>query len=819
MPMLLTSAELSRRTNFYIGFFVITSATLMLELIQTRILSVIAWYHLAFFVISMAMFGLTAGAVWVYRSGERFNEKTLSYDLSYFSMAFGVTVVLCFAVQMILVPIVGKTVTLIWTWVVLAVCISIPFFFSGVIASIALTRSPFPIGHVYGVDLLGAAVGCLGTLLFLTYTDGPSAVLWVGAIAAGGALFFCRSNIGNTPDRIPPLDSFLGYRKTICFVLALCAVVNGFTDRGLQPLIVKGEFEFPGSFIFKEWNSFSRVVVYPEKKERPQIFGTKMPLDGWIINQRNLNIDGGAATTAYSFTGNLKDVDFLRYDVTNLAYFLPDRKRAGIIGVGAGRDVLSAALFGLKDITGVEINPIIVRLVTREPGFVDFTNLTTLPGTKFVLDEGRSWFARTEEFFDIIQMTLVDTWAATGAGAFTLSENGLYTVEAWKIFLGRLTPKGVFTVSRWYNPEDPNETGRLVSLAAATLMEMGINEPRRHIFLATQKALATLVLSRSPFSSSDLDALQNAAVNYGHQVLVSPNTEPSSKILYNIVSATDLKGLNRYTANLEFDLTPPTDDRPFFFNQLPLYHPIQALVFAIHDAGSAVHGGIREGNLVATATLIMLFLISLILVLAIIVIPLRSAVRDAGVKLVSGGTLYFVLIGIGFMMVEIALLQRMSVYLGHPIYSLSVLLFTLILATGIGSLVSQRLQLDSRTKFIFWAALTGSYIATLPFWLPQVFVTFNSAKLFTRALFCVATVAPAGLLMGFGFPNGIRLISLVDRNPTPWFWGINGAAGVLASIVAVATSIALGITATLIAGAICYLLLIPISLIFIAKFR
>jgi hypothetical protein len=202
----------------------------------------------------------------------------------------------------------------------------------------------------------------------------------------------------------------------------------------------------------------------------------------------------------------------------------------------------------------------------------------------------------------------------------------------------------------------------------------------------------------------------------------------------------------------------------------------------------------------------------LVLVMATIVIPLRPAIKDVGIKLAISGTLYFLFIGIGFMMVEIGLLQRTSVFLGHPIYSLSVLLFTLILATGIGSLLSDRLKLDTRFSFALWATMTAGYIIVLPLWLSNVFPAFESATLLARAGLCVVTIAPAGVLMGFAFPTGMRLISSVDRKPTPWFWGINGAAGVLASIVAVACSIAFGISITLLVGGFFYLLLIPAAM-------
>ena len=800
---------------FYAGVFLVSGSTLMLEIIQTRILSVVVWYHLAFFVISLAMFGLTAGAVWVYLKQDRFTAKTLSYDLSYFSALFAVASAICLAVQMTLAPIITRLAATVWIWTELALCVAVPFFYSGVVISLALTRSPFRIGRVYGVDLLGAAMGCLGALLLLNLTDGPSAVLWVATLVTGGALFFSASEIGTLPEPTPSLHSWLQNRYWIFFFLLTCALINPHIEHGLQPIAVKGKFEFPSSHLFSQWNPFSRVVVGQLKRGIPQMWGPSPKLfhEPWSVFQTELNIDGDAATYAYRFTGNLNDVGFLKYDITNLAYFLPERERVLVIGVGAGRDILSAALFGRKQITGVEINPIFVQLLTREADFIDFNKVGTLPGLRLVVDEGRSWLARSQESFDLIQMSLVDTWAATGAGAFTLSENGLYTVDAWKIFLSRLTPRGVLTVSRWYDPSVPDETGRLISLATAAVMEMGVAEPSRHLFLASQGAVATLVLSKSPLSESDVETLERAAAEYQHEILLSPHRAPRSTTLSRIIGATDRKSLDAYTSSLAFDLTPPTDDRPFFFNQLPLFRPLQAIALAQGVLATGPDGGgVRQGNLVATISLLVLFFISLILVVAAIVVPLRPALKDVGRVVTIQGTLYFALIGAGFMMVEIGLLQRMSVFLGHPVYSLSVLLFSLILTTGMGSFLSEKLTLDGRAGIATWATLTGAYLLFLPFVLSELFTAFNHATLSVRIAICIVAITPAGLLLGFGFPTGMRLIAAIDSRPTPWFWGINGAAGVLASISAVALSLALGITATLTAGALCYFLLIPVAL-------
>ena len=453
----------------------------------------------------------------------------------------------------------------------------------------------------------------------------------------------------------------------------------------------------------------------------------------------------------------------------------------------------------MRDVTGVEINPIIIDLLNSR--FSDYTAIATLDGVKFEVDEARSWFARTPRFFDVIQMSLIDTWAATGAGAFTLTENGLYTVEAWQRFLGRLNPDGLFTVSRWYASGEVNETGRLVSLGVATLLANGAAEPRRHLFLAARGNVATLIVTKSPLSPAALGALKDAAKANEFPILLSPDTVAPSAMLERIVSATDRSTLDQATTGFYLDLTPPTDARPFFFNQLGFLTLFDANVFS-HFTDT----GVVAGNLVATLTLAMLILISVVFVGAAIIVPLQSTVREAGWQLAVVGTVYFGLIGIGFMMVEIALLQRMSVFLGHPTYALSVVLFSLILWTGFGSLASERVRLAGAGALISWSFASASYLFALAYWLPPLLVDLDGAAFSVRAGLCVLVLAPAGFLMGFGFPTGMRLVSAINTSPTPWFWGINGAASVLAAGVAVVTSIAFSIDTTLRIGAACYLL-------------
>ncbi|HUZ68056.1 MAG TPA: hypothetical protein VMU56_10385 [Beijerinckiaceae bacterium] len=786
---------------FYAGVFVMTAATLMLQIIETRIISVTSWYYLAFFIISIAMFGLTAGAVWVYLRREKFSPVYLNHVLAQSSLYFALSTLLTLLIQMTLVTSSAVSLTSLFAWTELAIGLAVPFFFSGVIVSLALTRSPYPIGIVYGVDLVGAALGCIGVLAVLDIASGPTAILWIGALGAVAAWLFAAAGSATTPAGAPRGFSVLRYRAPLFLGILVLALGNPLTNRGIYPSYVKDGIESPKSFAFEGWNSFSRVTVGHSSEGPPAMWGPSPHMPHYTVSQRWMTLDGSAGTSMYKFSGAIEDASFLRYDITNIAYHLPSLVAGAVIGVGGGRDILSARLFGVKSIVGVEINPILVDLLTRR--FSDYTAIGKLPDVTFAVDEARSWFARTDRSFDIIQMSLIDTWAATGAGAYTMAENGLYTVEAWRIFLRRLNPNGVFTVSRWYAPGDVNETGRMVSLAVATLLDMGIKDPQSHLFLASGGNIATIVVSKSAFSPEALAALRKTVADNGFTILLSPGETSASPLLQNIADAPDRASLLAATDKSYLDLTPSYDARPFFFNQLRFDR-----LFGSRPLSADLGAGVYAGNLVATLTLAMLVLISAVLVVATIVLPLRSAVKDTGWTLAVGGTSYFLLIGVGFMMTEISLVQRMSIFLGDPVYALSIVLFSLILATGIGALVSEKFQLNSGLRLFGWAVATAAYLIALPFWMPPLLLQLDSEQLLTRAGFAVLVLAPAGFLMGFGFPTGMRLVSGIDRRPMPWFWGVNGAGGVLAASVAVFTSMAFSIDTSLQIGGLCYLLLL-----------
>jgi hypothetical protein len=610
------------------------------------------------------------------------------------------------------------------------------------------------------------------------------------------------------------------WRQPSAVVIALLALAlfNALSPIGFSPIMAKDTLDFRGRFgQYEKWNTYSRIRV-----TRPHI----MPVDLWGASTQLphgisapvaiISIDDlYDATHIYHYDGTLDSISFLQYDIVNLAYRLPGIHKSAVIGLGGGQDILSAHLFRVDDITGIELNPIIVDLNTRDPFYSHFSNLTTLPNLKLHVDDARSWFAASHDKFDLVQMTVIDSFAATGAGAFSLSENGCYTLEGWRAFLKTVNNDGIFTVSRWYAPGNINESGRLIGLATAALLDSGIKDARPHLYVANTHNLATVVLSKAPFTAEQLRILHNAAQDGGFAEMVSPERLPETPLLRQIVESHDLASLNRVLDSTYLDLTVPTDSRPFFFNQLRIFD-IRSFIIALPTMKNHIGSGVWMGNLLASTVLLMILFITIIAVIATILAPLRSAARECPRPLALAGSLYFSFIGMGFMLAEIALIQYFSVYLGHPTYSLGVCLFSLILASGLGSLSSDWLKLNTRGKLLLWSSMVVAYLAVMQHVLPSIFQATTDRERMVRIGISLGAIMPLGFLLGFAFPTGMRLVSAIDTQPTPWFWGINGATGVLASVLGVIFSMSFGINVTMLIAASCYLLVIPASFALLA---
>ena len=763
------------------------------------------------------MFGLTMGALKIYQSPEEEQRKHYGLIARKHALAFGFYILVGLIAQLFIPLISSNALKTFATLPIAALATGIAYYHAGIAITISLTRAPFPVGKTYGIDLLGAGLGCIGALCLMETVDTPSAILFLSGIAFVSALLF---PVSDTDKQEVTLGNHTIKLKKIALTFCVATFTIGALNVAspspfLYPLWVKNKIIPMSKIDYEGWNSISRVTVMNEvKKAQPYLWGPSPKLPTGInVTGKYIVIDGDAGTPITKFDGDFSKHKYLEYDVTNVAYNLPNIKKSVVIGVGGGRDLLSAKYFGVEEVTALDVNPVQIKLLKDHPVYREYANLYSLPGVTIKNEEARSWFRQNTGKIDLVQMSLIDTWAATGAGAFALSENGLYTVEAWSIFMNDLNEHGVFTVSRW-SADMMDDTGRALSVAMATLFNQGIDNVHKHIVMINSARIATLIISKAPFTEEQLAALKKTAVEKEYKILLMPGYPTKEGILQELIIAKSLDELNTISDKQFFDVSPSTDMRPFFFNQARITKPwaiIKMVLFPERDGHEIFHGQAK-----ATFNLYTIIIFSILMVAFVIVVPLLKTVKDKNSTFIKAGTLYFMLIGLGFMFMEISLLQAFGVFLGHPIYGLSVVLFSLIIAAGVGSLVSEKLPLNTLSRQITWCLITCGYGILLSCILRDIFYTYAEVDIITRVLISVALIAPAGMLMGFGFPTGLSLTEKFDTRATAWFWGINGATGVLGSSLAIAFNIALGIDKTLIVASACYALLI-ISFVTLAR--
>ncbi len=772
---------------FYLGLSLICASTLMYEVVLTRMLSVLCWYYLAFVSISMAMFGMTAGALAVQLCPGWFKPSEISSRLAQAAFAMAVSMPLALVI-MLAVPLdISLAVETLFSFLLFSAVIAVPFFFSGVVVCLSLTRTPFPIGRVYFADLAGAGAGCLASVLLLKLIDAPSGIFVISALLFLGAA--CYASYAQDRSR-------LHKSYVLAIAMLIVAGLNASTLHGIQPIWSKGKIDRRANLAAEVWNPISKVRASKPVTHEPQMWGPSPLAPKMTIEEIGLDIDNDAYTPIMRFDGDLKPFSFLRYDVTSIGAGLRAGGAAAIIGVGGGRDVINCAVNGFHRIVGIEVNSAIVGLDTRR--FNWFSGFSKIPNFELHNDEGRSYLTRSNEKFDMIQASLVDTWAATSAGALTLSENSLYTVDAWQIFERHLKPGGLITFSRWYRGPEAAQTYRLFSVAWAMLLTEGVTDPSRNIALVASDRVATILVSNQPLSEDDLRKIRTVADEMRFKVLFLPGEETPIPQLRTISSEHTLAEMARLSDSAEFDYSPVFDGSPYFFNAVRLRNVPRLLAFGGHGA-----------NLRALMFVFAFMLAALILVALTIVLPLRrwGGWQGGGAPPVVGGIAYFVGIGTGFMLVEMAMMQQLSIFLGHPIYSMVVVLTGLILSTGVGSLVSDRLRLASNAASRMPALAVTLILVLYSAAVIPVIHRFIAETLWQRALLSLALVAPCGFLMGFCFPVGLRWMTVLKQEENlPWMWALNGAAATLGSFVAIVLSMETSIVTCTRTGAACYLL-------------
>ena len=540
--------------RYYLAIFVLAFATLSYQILITRFFSVMLHYHFAFAAISLAMLGLTRGAMEVYGKPARYAAERVGIEFARRASWFALSSVGAMIV-FLCVPLVVSAENVLPALALATIAFVAPFTEGGVCITLLLTRLPYRGGWLYAADLLGAAVGCLGVIFILLVIDPVSATLWIGTFAAGVGWIVVRTS-----------DDVRSVRLSgaVALTLAVAATVHSGLDlTGRSHLGVfwaKGA-EQTGT-LFERWNTYSRVRVRELAEKVPIGWGLVRTPDA-RVDQHHLDIDADAGTVITRYDGDIGKLAYLKDDVINAAYLVQPAADVAVVGVGGGRDILSGLLFGASRIRAIEINPAIFEVLTEK--FANFSgHLDRQPGVSLVNAEARSYINHSSERYDLVQISLIDTWAATVAGGLTLTENRLYTVEAWDDFYRALNPGGLLSVSRWYRADNHRgELYRLIAIAASALQRRGVSagELRHHVVAVNVGNIVTVITRPDAFSDAEWQGVRERLQAQSFKILLGPD------VTLDAVTSTLLsdKADQAFFDSLPENVTASTDDNPFFF--------------------------------------------------------------------------------------------------------------------------------------------------------------------------------------------------------------------------------------------------------------
>jgi hypothetical protein len=766
--------------QLYLGLGCTTLATLLLELSLTRLFSVVFFYHFAFLAISLALFGFGAGGVFSYVVASR--TANLSGEMGRLTFVNSVAVV---ALLWFILSRHGEMTLEALTSVYLAS--AVPFFFAGTVVSLAMGEAIERVDRAYLSDLMGAAAGCLLLVPLLDRFGAPSTVIGVGVIyGVAASIWFNRA--GEAKLRALAIS--------VSLVLATLIVVNGRTHV-FDVRWAKGE-KLPEERMSK-WNSFSRVGLS---------YAGKPGSGHWDIR-----IDADAATGIPSIdwdrTLSERQRRALLYRGPGVPYLLRPGAKVAIIGAGGGFDVARALASGSPDVTAVEINPIIADDIMRGQMRRESFGVYERPQVRVYVEDGRSFIRGSREKYQVLQATLVDTWASTAAGAFALSENNLYTADAFEDYLAHLTDDGILAFTRWgFDP--PRESLRVVSLGMEALARLGEKDPARHVIalrgdaaeLERWAALDTLIISRKPFSAVDIRRATALAAESGLEVLYVPGGGQKNPFAA-LLGTPDPRAFWR---DYPYDVSPVTDDRPFFF------YTVQTRDLWNYLADANPQGADYKVNravpLLVGVMVLCLAATTLVMALPRFLLGAPLPKRKGFATFLS----YFMCLGAGYVLVEMALIQKFMLLLGQPTRALTVVVFSMLVASGAGSFFSRAVIDGADHRLAIVLAVVAALIAALAVTTTPLVRIAATWPVAARIGVAIAAVSPAAFFMGMPFPSGLRRLEERHAPSVRWAWSLNAAASVMGSVVSVVLAIYLGLRATLLIGGSLYVAALAVIL-------
>ena len=770
--------------SVFISIFLISFSILSYEILLMRIFSIISWSHFAYMVISIALLGFGVSGTFISLLQKGF-KKHFYLFFAIFSFLFSLSLPLCFALSQripfspfLIVWYRGEYLRLLEYYLVFL----IPFFLGATCIGLSFLKFSQEIPKVYFANLLGSGAGALGIILIM-YLLPPISIIGVITVLAFLSALFSAINF---PRKILVMATII-FSVFILLFFLYPPQPQISQYKGLSVALKLPQ----AKIISQRFSPLARldVVKSPAIRYAP---GLSLNFKGKIPPQLALFIDADSMCPITNFQGDLSNVRYLDYTTSALPYHLLNEPSVLILGAGGGSEVLTALYHKASSIEAVEVNPQVIDLLQGE--YAEFSNhLYSYPQVRVKIAEGRGFMESTDEKYDLIQITLLDSFSSSSAGVYATSESYLYTIEAIKNYIEHLTPEGILSVTRWVKTP-PRDGIKMFATAVESLEKMGIKDPSSHLIFIRSWATSTLLIGRSPFTLSQIGTVKKFIEERLFDPIWYPGISSKEVNRYNILNEPYYyeasqrilsEGRKDFYQDYLFYVRPATDDRPYFFH----FFKWKSLPYLLKTLGRAWIPFMEWGYIILIATLIQAIGISILL----IVLPLfflkkkKSVLRD---KLRI--FLYFLCLGVGYMFMEVSFIQKFTLFLFYPIYSVAVVIAGFLIFSGWGSYFSRRIHLKRASTIE--VAVGGIIVISLGYllWLNDIFASFIWLPDWLRILFSVLLIAPLAFFMGMPFPLGLGKVSYNRPLLVPWAWGINGCASVISTVLATILAISGG---------------------------
>ncbi len=786
-----------------LAIFLISAITLAYEVLLTRLFSIIQWHHFAYMIISIALLGYGASGSFLMVFQNRL-KAYVSYSLTANIFLFAISSIGCFlmAQQIPFNPLELFWDRSQWLWLLLIYLLLIlPFFFSANCIGLVFLCYKNKINRIYAADLQGAATGAL-VVVIIIYWFFPSDILRIIASAGGVAVILATINQKLNPKVI-----------TLALVTIIVPWLLPNSWLALNPSEYKPlsqTLQITDTKVVSEKNGPMGLLSVVESPTIPfrHVPGLSLTNPLEPPQQIALFSDGDGMSVITQFKGDISTLSYLANTTSALPYHVLHTPNVLILGAGGGADVLQAMYHQANNIDAVELNEQVVALVKNEYSIFS-GDIYNQNNVQLHTAEARGFLASTTQRYDLIQMALMDSFAASSAGLYALNESYLYTVEAITLYLQRLTDDGVLSLTRWIKLP-PRDTLKLLATAKQALLDLGVSNPEQHIALIRSWNTATLVIKRVPLSDNEIQKILAFCKKRSFDLAYYPAISSEETNLYNVLperyyfdGARALLSSNaeQYFDDYKYNLKPATDDKPYFFNFLK-WQFLPEIISLPAGQGLPL---IEWGSIILVITLLQALLLSLIFILLPVWIYDRKQNKQSRENHFNTFVIsYFILLGAAFMFVEIAFIQKFILFLSHPTYAIAVVLTGFLLFAGMGSAYSRKWTMPKAIKI----AIAGICICAVFYliFLSNIFHWFISANDIVKVVLSLLLIFPLAFFMGMPFPLGLNLLAKISPETIAWAWGINGCASVVSAIAATLVALNYGFTTIIIMALVFYLL-------------